>query len=56
MKITYYLHLPLVTFNMLITVLSTTHLVIHLIIPNNPTRKVLLLTHFIVEETEGSHS
>lgn len=48
MKITYYLYLPLVTFNMLTTVL-----VIHLIIPNNPTRKVLLLSHFIVRKLKS---
>jgi len=42
---------PLITFIVPITTLSTEHLLTHLITPNNPTKKVLLLAHFTDEET-----
>lgn len=46
---------PLITFNVPNTVQGTKHLVIYQT-PNNPTRKVLLLSHLTDEETEVSHS
>lgn len=42
---------PLITFIVPITTLSTEHLLTHLITPNNPTKKVLLLAHFTDAET-----
>lgn len=40
---------PLITFIVPITTLSAEHLLTHLTTPNNPTNKVLLLSHFTDE-------